>query len=120
MGDLGLAHRLAQKAVQRFLAARRAERRTVLIVDSRQVHLPARMAQLHDEFGIEAMDRLSEPGPKRDEIVAVDRGVTRNDAALHQHRHVGGNDRADAALGKLAFPVDAGLGERSILIVETA
>src|SRR6266508_6250743 len=53
-------------------------------------------------------------------IIADYATVHRDDASLHQHRHVRGNDRADAAGGEFAFPIDAGLSERTILVVEPA
>ena len=34
-----------------------------LVMDARQVHLPPGMAKLHDELGVEAMDRLAKLGP---------------------------------------------------------
>ncbi len=71
-------------------------------------------------FAVEAVHRFAELRPQRDEVVAVDGRVAGDDAAFHQHRHVGRDDRADAALGELAFPVDARLGERAVLVVEAA
>src|SRR5262249_3784570 len=47
-------------------------------------------------------------------------GVAGNAPPLHQHRHVGRDDGAYAAGSELAFPVDAGLGERAVLVVEAA
>src|SRR5499426_1274520 len=120
MIDLGLAGGAAEKAMQRFLAARRAQCRTVGIVHAREIHLPAGMAELHDVLAVEPVYRRAEPLPQRNEIVAVNRGVVGDDASLHHHRHVGRNDRPDAAGGEFAFPVDAGLGERAVLVVEPA
>ena len=71
-------------------------------------------------FAVEAVHRLAELCPQRDEVVAVDGRVAGDDPAFHQHRHIGGDDRADAALGELALPVDARLGERAVLVVEAA
>ena len=45
------------------------------IVHARHVHLPARMAELHDVLAVEPVHRLAEPLPQRDEIVAVHGGV---------------------------------------------
>src|SRR5207248_10331565 len=44
--DLGLAGRTAEKPVQRFLAARRAQRSTVGIIDGWKIHLPSGVAEL--------------------------------------------------------------------------
>src|SRR5215469_7431712 len=119
MIDLGLAGGAAEKAMQRFLAARRAQRRTVGIVHAREIHLPAGMAELHDVLAVEPVHGRAEPLPQWNKIIAVNRGVVGDDASLHQHRHVGRNDRPDATGGKLTFPIDAGLGERAILVVES-
>src|SRR5207253_9734591 len=81
--DLGLAGRTAEKPVQRSLAARRAQRRTVGIMHAWKIHLPAGMAELHDVLAVELMHRRAEPLPQRDEIVAVNRGVVGDDASLH-------------------------------------
>ena len=80
----------------------------------------ARVAELHDEPGVEAVDRLAELGPKRNEIVPVHGRVASDDPPFHQHRHIGGNDRADPAGGELRFPIDPGLGQRAVLVVEAA
>src|SRR5262249_7928957 len=118
--DLGLAGGATEEPVQRLLAAGRAQCRTVGIVHPGEVHLPARMAELQDVLAIEAVHRGTEPLPQRDEIVAMDGGVVGDDASFHQHRHVGGDDRADAACGEFAFPIDAGLRERAVLVIEPA
>src|ERR1700730_11144402 len=120
MIDLGLAGGAAEKAMQRFLAARRAQCRAVGIVHAGEIHLPAGMAELHDVLAVEPVHRRAEPLPQRNEIITVNRGVVGDDASLHHHRHVGRNDRADAAGGEFAFPIDAGLGERAVLVVEPA
>src|SRR5262249_5171400 len=120
MIDLGLAGCTAEKAVQRFLAIGRAQRRTVGVMHARKIHLPAGMAELHDVLAVEPVHRRAEPLPQRNEIVAVNCGVVGDDASLHHHRHVGRNDRPDAAGGEFAFPIDAGLGERAVLVVEPA
>src|SRR5947209_2417266 len=120
MVDLGLAGGAAEKAMQRFLAARRAQCRTVGIVHAGHIHVPAGMAELHDVLAVDPMHRRTEPFPQRDKVVAVNRGVVGDDASLHQHRHVRGNDRADAAGGEFAFPIDAGLSERAVFVVESA
>src|SRR3712207_92155 len=78
------------------------------------------MAELHNVFAVKAVDCPTELSPKRNEIVTMDRRVACDDPPLHQDRHEGGDDRADAALGKPALPVDAGLRERAILIVEAS
>src|SRR5262249_6005241 len=78
------------------------------------------MAELHDVLAVEPMHRRAEPLPQRDEIVAVNRRIVGDDASLHQHRDVGGNNGADAAGGEFAFPVDAGLRQRAVLVVESA
>src|SRR5262249_14243588 len=116
--DLSLAGGAAEEPVQRLLAAGRAQCRPVGIVHPGEVHLPAGMAELQDVLAVEAVYRGTELLPQRDEIVAVDGGVIGDDASFHQHRHVGGDDRADAACGEFAFPIDAGLRERAVLVIE--
>src|SRR5204863_27614 len=81
------------------------------------VHLPARVTELHDELAVPLVHGFADALPQRDEIVAVHRRVVRRDAAFEQHRHEGRDDRADTALGKLALPVDPRLGERAVLVV---
>src|SRR5262249_23635036 len=78
------------------------------------------MAELHDVLTVESVHGRAEPLPQRNKIVTVNRGVVGDDASFHQHRHVGRNDRPDATGGEFAFPIDAGLRERAILVVETA
>src|SRR2546428_7489359 len=80
MVDLGLAGGAAEKAMQRFLAARRAQCRTVGIVYAPGIHLPAGMAELHDVLAVETMDRHAQPLPPPNEILAVKRGVVSDDA----------------------------------------
>ena len=118
--DLRLAGGAAEKTVQRFLAAGGAQCRAVGIVHPRDIHLPAGVAELHDVFAVEPVHGRTQPLPQRNEIVAMDGGIAGDDASLHQHRHVGGDDRADAAGGEFALPVDAGLRERAVLVVELA
>src|SRR2546428_7130944 len=72
MVDLGLAGGAAEKAMQRFLAARRAQCRTGGIVYAREIHLPAGMAELHDVLAVEPLHPHAEPLPQRHEIVAGD------------------------------------------------
>ena len=119
--DLRPAHRPAQEAVQQFLAAGRRQNRPRVIVHARDVHLPPGMGELHDEFAVvEAVHGFAERLPVGDELVAVDGGVAGDDAAFHQHRHVGRDDGAGTALGEHAFPVDASLGQRAVFVVEPA
>src|SRR5262245_48401616 len=78
------------------------------------------MAELHDELAVPLMHRGADAFPHRDEIVAMHGAVIGGDAPLEQHRHEGRDDRADAAFGELALPVDAGLAERAVLVVPAA
>jgi len=88
-------------------------------MDARYMHLPATMVQLQDVFTVELVDRPTEPFPQRNEIIAVDCGVSCDAPTLHQHRSIRGNDGADFASGELALPVNASLGERSVFVVKS-
>src|SRR5580704_9390605 len=113
-------HRTAQKSVQRLLFAARGQRWPRIVVYAWHVHLPARVRQLHDEFAVEAVHRIAELLPVRNEVVAMDGRVTGDDPALHQHRHVRRDNGANAALGEFAFPIDPRLRERAVFVVEPA
>src|SRR2546429_7457727 len=80
--DLGLAGGAAEKAMQRFLAARRAQCRAMGIVHARENHLPAGMAELDDGLAVESGHGRAEPLPPRDKIIAMNRGGGREGAVL--------------------------------------
>jgi hypothetical protein len=78
------------------------------------------VTELHDEFAVVRVNRLADSAPERDAIVSVNRGVVRDDAAAGMNRDERRDDRADAALGELHFPIDAGLRSGTVVVVEPA
>src|SRR4051812_23741605 len=118
--DLSGTHRAAEEPVQGFFPAGWAGSRTVLVVYTRHVHLPARVAELHDELAVKAVDSLSQLFPEWDEVVAVDRCIASNDPSFHCDRNVGRNNRTHATLGELALPIDPRLCQGAVFVIESA
>ena len=116
LGDLRRGHRLAAEPVQRVGLARGREAHREL--DAVDVALAPAVAQLHDELAVVLVHGLPHGAPERDVAVVVDHRVVGHDAAAQVHGHERRDDRAHAALGELAFPVDARLVARPVVVVE--
>src|SRR5690242_10611426 len=120
LADLFLGHRLGEETVQRLILAGGAARPAVLVCDTREVHLTAGVAELHDELAAETVHSFADLLPHWNEVVAVNGGVSRSDAAFQHDGHEGRDDRTDTTTGELALPVDAGLRQAAVLVVDAA
>src|SRR5262245_41780383 len=98
----------------------RAQGSPVLIFHAGQILLPSGVAELEYELATMLVNRIAQGFPESNVVVTVNRGVIGNNTATNADRHKRTDDRADPSARKLDFPVNARLGARAIVIVESS
>jgi hypothetical protein len=118
LAELSRCRALALEPVQRVGLRRRTQALGEL--DPRNVPLSATVRELEDVSTAVLVDALAELAPERDPLVAVDRGVTRDDQAAPVDAAPRRDDRADAAAREAQLPVDPRLRPGAVVAVEPA
>jgi hypothetical protein len=85
--DLLPGHRLAEKAVERLRRIRRTHSLAILVLDSADILLASRMAELQDQLAVMFVHRADRRPPEGNLVIMVDRGVTGNDPSANADGH---------------------------------